>query len=51
VVGLGLIYLFYGKGAVLTGLLCIIGGLIPIVLIFFFLFIIDKIVEKNRKED
>ena len=51
VVGLGLIYLFYGKGAIFTGLLCVLGGLAPIGLIFLFLIIINKIVEKNRKED
>jgi hypothetical protein len=47
-VGLGLIFLIYGKSAVFTGLLCIIGGLIPIVLIVLALAIIDLIVKKNR---
>jgi hypothetical protein len=49
-VGLGLIFLIYGKGAVFTGLLCIIGGLIPIVLIVVALAIIDLIVKKNRDQ-
>jgi hypothetical protein len=48
-VGLGLIFLIYGKGAVFTGLLCIIGGLIPVVLILIALSIIDHIVKKNRE--
>ncbi|MBA4384253.1 MAG: hypothetical protein C0410_05925 [Anaerolinea sp.] len=47
-VGLGLIFLIYGKGAVFTGLLCMIGGLIPIVLIVIALAIIDLIVKKNK---
>jgi hypothetical protein len=49
-VGLGLIFLIYGKGAVFTGLLCIIGGLIPVVLIMIALSIIDHIVKKNREK-
>jgi len=47
-VGLGLIFLIYGKGALFTGLLCIIGGLIPVVLILLSLTIIDRIVKKNK---
>jgi len=49
-VGLGLIFLIYGKGAVFTGLLCIIGGLIPILLIVIALAVIDLIVKKNRDQ-
>jgi len=49
-VGLGLIFLIYGKGALFTGLLCIIGGLIPIVLIVVALSIIDIIVKKNKDQ-
>lgn len=49
-VGLGLIFLIYGKGAVFTGLLCIIGGLIPVVLIVVALAIIDLIVKKNKEQ-
>ena len=49
-VGLGLIFLIYGKGAVFTGLLCIIGGLIPVVLIVISLAIIDLIVKKNKDQ-
>jgi len=48
-VGLGLIFLIYGKGAVFTSLLCIIGSLIPIVLIMLALAIIDLIVKKNKE--
>ncbi len=47
-VGLGLIFLIYGKGAVFTGLLCIVGGLIPVVLIIVALAVIELIVKKNK---
>jgi hypothetical protein len=49
-VGLGLIFVIYGKGAVFTGLLCIIGGLIPIFIIIAALAIIDVIVKKNNEK-
>jgi len=42
--------LIYGKGAVFTGLLCIIGGLIPVVLIVLALAVIDLIVKKNKEQ-
>ncbi len=32
VVGDGLIYLIYGRGAALMGLLCLLGGLLPVLL-------------------
>ena len=44
-VGLGLIWLLYGKGAALIGFLCLLGALVPIVLILFFLFGMDWIVK------
>ncbi len=40
IVGDGLIYLIYGSNAALTGLLCILAGLAPVMLIgLFFLFV------------
>ena len=50
VVGIGLIYLFYGQGAALTGLLCLIVGLIPLVLIWFAFFILEVITKRANKE-
>ncbi len=47
-VGLGLIYIIYGPGAAVTGLICLIGGLFPIALILFVLFGMDWIVKRAR---
>jgi hypothetical protein len=48
VVGLGLIYLIYGPAAAVTGLLCLVGFLVPIGLILFALYGIDWIVQRAR---
>jgi len=45
-VGSGLIYIFYGKEAVIAGLVCLTGLLIPILLILLFLWVIERIVKK-----
>jgi hypothetical protein len=50
VVGDGLIYLFYGQGAALTGLLCLVGGLVPILLIILFLFLLEWVVKRANRE-
>lgn len=49
-VGLGLIYFIYGAGAAATGLLCLLGGLVPIALILFALYGIDWIVQRARSK-
>ncbi|HNB51219.1 MAG TPA: hypothetical protein PK530_04725 [Anaerolineales bacterium] len=46
-VGLGLIYTFYGPGGVVTGLLCMLGGLSPVVLIALVLWGMEWLVKKN----
>jgi hypothetical protein len=48
VVGLGLIYVIYGPGAAGVGLLCLLGGMVPIVIILMVLFGIDWIVKRAR---
>ncbi len=48
VVGLGLIYIFYGPGAAGVGFLCLLGGLVPIALILLALLAIDWIVKRGR---
>jgi hypothetical protein len=48
IVGLGLIYWIYGPGAAGLGLLCLLGGLVPIAIILFVLFGIDWIVKRAR---
>ncbi len=50
IVGDGLIYLFYGTGAALAGLLCLLGGLVPIVLIILFLLLIDWVVKRANRD-
>lgn len=52
IVGVGLIWLIYGFGAAVTGLLCILAAFIPIGLIFLVLFGMDWIVKRaNPDED
>jgi hypothetical protein len=46
-VGDGLIFIFYGKGAGLAGLICLLGAMLPIALVVFFLWLADRIVEKQ----
>jgi hypothetical protein len=48
VVGLGLIYVIYGPGAAGVGLLCLLGGMVPIVIILSIFLGIDWIVKRAR---
>lgn len=50
IVGDGLIYLFYGRGAALMGLVCILGGIAPVVLIIAALWLIDWVAKRNNKD-
>ena len=50
IVGDGLIYLIYGPQAALSGLLCIGGGMLPIILIAGFLWILDRVVKNANRE-
>ena len=50
IVGDGLIWLIYGAGAAITGLLCIGAGLFPILIIVGILGAMDWIVRKNRQD-
>ncbi len=49
-VGDGLIYLVYGAGAALMGFLCLLGGLVPIILIVAFLALMDWIVKRANSK-
>jgi hypothetical protein len=49
-VGDGLIYLIYGSGAAVTGLLCILGGLAPLILIAGLMLFLDFVVKKANDE-
>lgn len=50
VVGDGLIYVFYGSGAALMGLVCILGGLVPLVLVWLAFVLIDAVVRRANRE-
>ena len=50
VIGIGLIYLFYGQGAALTGLLCLVVGLIPLFLIWLMFWLLEVITNRARSE-
>jgi hypothetical protein len=50
IVGDGLIYLIYGLQAALNGLLCIGGGMLPIILITGFLWVIERVVKNANRE-
>ncbi len=50
VFGIGLIYLFYGQGAALTGLLCLVVGLIPLLLIWLMFWVLEFITNRARSE-
>jgi hypothetical protein len=41
ILGDGLIYFFYGKGAAILGLLCILAGMVPVVLTVLVLLLMD----------
>ncbi|MFT3895558.1 MAG: hypothetical protein QM730_28385 [Anaerolineales bacterium] len=49
VVGTGLIYLIYGPGAAVSGLLCLLAGLLPIGLIFLSLALLDWIQKRANR--
>lgn len=50
IIGDGLIYLIYGGGAALLGLLCLLGGMVPVVLVILVLFLFEWI-QKHADHD
>jgi hypothetical protein len=50
IIGVGLIWLVYGFGAAMMGLLCMLGAFVPIGLIFFFLNLSDWIVKRANRD-
>jgi hypothetical protein len=50
VVGDGLIYLIYGKGPALMGLLCLLAGMVPVVLILLLLALLNWITKRAKRE-
>jgi hypothetical protein len=51
IVGDGLIYVIYGRGAALMGMLCLILGLAPLTLIWLALTGLDWVVKKADRRD
>jgi len=43
IVGDGLIYLIYGGGAAMMGILCLLGGMVPVVLVLLVLLLFEWI--------
>ncbi|RPI86758.1 MAG: hypothetical protein EHM41_07390 [Chloroflexi bacterium] len=49
VVGIGLIYIFYGWQSAVMGIICLISGLSPLILIAGALFVVEWIAKKAQK--
>ena len=49
IVGTALIYWFYGLGAAIGGLLCLVAGMVPIALIFLSLWLLDWIQKRANR--
>jgi hypothetical protein len=50
IVGDGLIYLIYGPSAALIGLLCILGGMVPVVLVGSTMLLIEWIAKRANPD-
>jgi hypothetical protein len=50
VIGLGLIALFYGLPQALLGLLCLLGAMVPIVLVALVIFGLDALLKRINKD-
>jgi hypothetical protein len=49
-IGLGAIWIIYGPYAAMMGLACLLGALVPIGLIAFFIFGLDWIVKRANRD-
>jgi len=50
IVGIGLIYAFYGGQAAIMGLLCMVIGLTPLLMIWFVLWVIEWLTRRAKQE-
>ena len=50
IIGDGLIYLFYGQGAAIMGVICLLAGITPVILIVLALWVIDWIVRRSNPD-
>ena len=50
IVGDGLIYFIYGKGAALMGLLCLLAGVAPVFVIALFMILLNWVVKRANRD-
>jgi hypothetical protein len=50
IVGDGLIYLIYGQGPALMGLICLLAGVAPILIIALFMVLLNWIVKRANRD-
>ena len=50
IIGDGLIYLIYGKGAAMMGLICLLAGVAPILIIALFMVLLNWIVKRANRD-
>jgi len=50
IVGLGLVYLIYGRNAAVMGLFCLLFALIPVVMIVLFFFLFDWMMKRAGRK-
>ena len=50
IVGDGLIYFIYGKSAALMGLLCLLAGVAPVLIIALFMILLNWIVKRANRD-
>ena len=50
IVGDGLIYLLYGSSAAVIGLLCLMGGMIPVGLVVLIMMLLDWIAKRANPD-
>jgi hypothetical protein len=50
IIGDGLIYYFYGKGAAVLGFFCILAGMVPVVLTLFVILFMDWIRKRIDRD-
>jgi len=50
IVGIGLIYIFYGSRAAFMGLICLLAGLVPLILIWLMFFILEFITKRVQDQ-
>ena len=50
IVGDGLIYFIYGKSAAMMGLLCLLAGVAPVLIIALFMLLLNWVVKRANRE-